>query len=64
MEAFGIVEACSKVDDLLMNGERFDLLTDHWNLIYIFDPKATNPSVTKDAANRVERWAMKWTQFD
>jgi len=36
---------------------------DHKNLIYIFNPVATNPHIAKHVANKIERWAMTMSAF-
>ena len=58
-EAFPILQVVTKADYLVRRPDGFHLFTDHRNLCYIFDPKATNPLAGKHTASRLERWAMR-----
>lgn len=42
---FAIVQSVKLLDYILLRPEGFQLFTDHKNLVYIFNPLATNPSL-------------------
>jgi len=62
-EAFPIVEVCSKYAWLLLQPHGFHLFTDHRNLIYIFDPLGSRPTLPKHIADRLSRWALHLLGF-
>jgi len=62
-EAFPIVEVCSKYAWLLLQPHGFHLFTDHRNLIYIFDPVGSRPTLPKHIADRLSRWALHLLGF-
>jgi RNase H-like domain found in reverse transcriptase len=61
-EAFPIVQAFERLDYILA-GKTNELHTDHRNLIYIFDPHGSNPSVSRHVARKLMRWAYKMCAF-
>jgi len=62
-EAFAFFESISRLDYMILRPEGFHLFKDHKNLIYIFNPVATNPHIAKHVANKIERWAMTMSAF-
>jgi hypothetical protein len=54
-EAFPIVQTFERMDYVLA-GKTTELHTDHRNLIYIFDPHGSNPSVSRHVASKLMRW--------
>jgi RNase H-like domain found in reverse transcriptase/Reverse transcriptase (RNA-dependent DNA polymerase)/Integrase zinc binding domain/Integrase core domain/Aspartyl protease len=61
-EAFPIVQTFERLDYILA-GKMTELHTDHRNLIYIFDPLGSNPSVSRHVASKLMRWAYKMCAF-
>ncbi|BES98873.1 Hypothetical Protein NTJ_11689 [Nesidiocoris tenuis] len=59
-EAYAIIFGVTKFRDFLF-GQKFDLITDHRPLLYIFGSKKGLPVY---AANRVQRWAYMMSNFD
>jgi len=62
-EAFPIVEAFERLRHLLLRDEGFRLLTDHRNLIYVFDPILRDNDFKKQAVDKLCRWASKLFAF-
>ena len=63
-EAAAIRLACVRVEHLLQRSRGFRILTDHRNLLYIFDPKGRPANTTRATIGRLERWAMELSAFD
>ncbi|KAE9289660.1 hypothetical protein PF008_g25832 [Phytophthora fragariae] len=62
-EAFAIVEATRRLEYLLLRPKGFRLYTDHRNLVYIFDPYATDGAMARYQADKLQRWAMSLLSF-
>jgi hypothetical protein len=61
-EAYALVMACRRLDYLLLRPGGFIFLTDHRNLIYIFNPSAVT-TVQKYQAAKLARWATTLRAF-
>ena len=61
-EAFAVVESMIRLEYLTSMKEVY-VFTDHSNLLYIFDPYGRNPGISKQAANKLIRWALKLSAY-
>lgn len=59
-EAFPIVQACTKLDYLLLRSNGFKIYCDYRNLVHIFAPHA---AVKKHVRGKLQRWAAKLTEL-
>ncbi|GMF43963.1 unnamed protein product [Phytophthora fragariaefolia] len=62
-EAYAIVESVKRLEYLLLRPGGFHLFTDHRNLVYIFNPSATDGSMQRYQADKLQRWAMAMTSY-
>ncbi|KAE9282551.1 hypothetical protein PR003_g27380 [Phytophthora rubi] len=62
-EAFAIVEATRRLEYLLLRPAGFRLYTDHRNLVYIFNPYATDGAMARYRADKLQRWALSLMSF-
>uniref|UniRef100_H3H555 Reverse transcriptase n=1 Tax=Phytophthora ramorum TaxID=164328 RepID=H3H555_PHYRM len=62
-EAFAIVEAVRRLEYLLLRPRGFHLFTDHRNLVYIFNPYATDGMMARYQADKLQRWALALMSF-
>lgn len=62
-EAFAIVEATHRLKYLLLRPGGFHLYTDHRNLVYIFNPHATDGTMARYHADKLQRWALSLMSF-
>ena len=62
-EAFAIVEACKRLEYLLLRPGGFKIYTGHRNLTYIFNPHTVNANMARYQADKLQRWAMALTMF-
>ncbi|KAE9040561.1 hypothetical protein PR001_g7013 [Phytophthora rubi] len=62
-EAFAIIESTRRIENLLLRTKGSRLFTDHRNLVYIFDPYATDCAMTRYQADKLQRWAMPLLAF-
>lgn len=58
-EAFAIMEAVNRMHCVLATSEGFDLLTDHYNIKFLFVPLAIVPDLLQTSIQKVLRWAVK-----
>ena len=63
-EAFAIVEACKRLEYVLLRPGGFKIYTDHRNLTYIFSPHTVNANMARYQADKLQRWAMALTMFE
>lgn len=61
-EGFAVVESMSKLD-YLVTGRKLTIFTDHYNLVYLFDPYGQNPGIARNTASKLMRWALKLNTF-
>ena len=57
-EAWPIVKACIRLKHFLHSERPFHMFTDHRNLIYIFNPASRTNEVSKQVAEKLERWTL------
>ncbi|GMF43082.1 unnamed protein product [Phytophthora fragariaefolia] len=62
-EAFAIVESTRRLEYLLLRPAGFRLYTDHRNLVYIFNPYATDGAMARYRADKLQRWALSLMSF-
>lgn len=62
-EAFAIVEAVRRLEYLLLRPAGFRLYTDHRNLVYMFNPYATDGAMARYRADKLQRWALSLMAF-
>ncbi|KAF0699577.1 Aste57867_9865 [Aphanomyces stellatus] len=62
-EAYAVVEACKRLDYLIVRPGGFRLFTDHRNLVYMFNPRGSNGTLAKYQADKLQRWALVMSTF-
>jgi RNase H-like domain found in reverse transcriptase len=62
-EGFAIVDTVTKVDYLLLSHDEFSILSDHLNLIYIYNPLSADPTLARHVVHKLQRWALKVSVF-
>jgi RNase H-like domain found in reverse transcriptase len=62
-EGYAIVDTVIKVDDLLLSHDEFSILSDHINLIYIYNPILADPTLGRHVVHKFQRWALKMSLF-
>ncbi|GMF39969.1 unnamed protein product [Phytophthora fragariaefolia] len=60
---YAIVEATRRLEYLLLRPRGFRLYTDHRNLVYIFNPYATDGTMARYQADKLQRWALSLMSF-
>ncbi|GMF23670.1 unnamed protein product [Phytophthora fragariaefolia] len=60
---YAIVEATIRLEYLLLRSRGFRLYTDHRNLVYIFNPYATDGTMARYQADKFQRWALSLICF-
>ncbi|KAE9073862.1 hypothetical protein PF010_g24905 [Phytophthora fragariae] len=62
-EAFAIIESTHRLEYLLLRPKGYRLFTDHRNLVYIFDPFATDSAMARYQADKLQHWTMSLLVF-
>lgn len=62
MEGLDIVEAMTRLDYLIV-GHTVSIFTDHYNLVYLYDPQGRDPGISRHTASKLMRWAIKRSAF-
>ncbi|KAE9356250.1 hypothetical protein PF008_g3693 [Phytophthora fragariae] len=62
-EAFAIIESTRRLEYLLLRPKGYRLFTDHRNLVYIFDPFATDSAMARYQADKLQHWTMSLLVF-
>jgi RNase H-like domain found in reverse transcriptase len=62
-ESFAIVAAMTRLRYLTLV-RKVHVHTDHRNLVYIFDPRSTNPNVANYVVSKLNRWGVVLSEFD
>jgi hypothetical protein len=52
---FAIVDTVTKVDYLLLSNDKFSILSDHLNLIYIYKTLSADPTLARHVAHKLQR---------
>ena len=63
-EAFAILKTFEKMDCLLAGRSDIRVLTDHRNLLFVFAPRALEPTLGRHVVSKVQRWAFYLSRFD
>jgi RNase H-like domain found in reverse transcriptase len=62
-EAFAVIETVTTQSYLLLAAEQFYILSDHFNLKYIYDSLSLDPSLAMLTVCKIQRWALKLTSY-
>jgi hypothetical protein len=62
-EGFAVVDVVTKMDYILLIPSEFSILSDHLNLIYIYNPLSVDPTLARHVVHRLQRWALKMSVF-
>jgi RNase H-like domain found in reverse transcriptase len=62
-KGFTIVDTVKKVDYLLLNHDKFSILSDHLNLTYICNSLSADPTLARHVVHKLQRWALKMSVF-
>jgi hypothetical protein len=49
---------------LLLAAEQFSILSDHFNLKYIYAPLSLDPSLARHTVSKIQRWALKLATYN
>ena len=63
-EGYGILATLTRAAHILQRPQGFQLFTDHRNLEYIFSPNPSTFDSRRQAADRIERWAILMRAFN
>jgi hypothetical protein len=58
-EAFAVIETVTKHSYLLLASEQFSILSDHFNLKYMYAPLSLDPSLARHTVSKIQLWALK-----
>jgi RNase H-like domain found in reverse transcriptase/Integrase zinc binding domain len=62
-EAYAIIASCDRLDWLLQSADGFSLFTDHYNLLYVFNPNGQHEATYAHSAAKLIRWALKLSSY-
>ncbi|GMF18554.1 unnamed protein product [Phytophthora fragariaefolia] len=62
-EAYAIVKSAKRLEYLLLRPGGFHLFTDHRNLVYMFNPFASDSGMQRYQADKLQRWSMTMTTY-
>ena len=63
-EAFAIFKTFEKLDYLFAGRSDIRVFTDHRNLLFVFAPRALEPTLGRHVVSKVQRWAFYLSRFD
>jgi hypothetical protein len=70
-EAFAVIETVTKHSYLLLaaeqfsiHPEQFSILSNHFNLKYIYAPLSLDPSLARHTVSKIQRWALKLATYN
>jgi hypothetical protein len=63
-EAFAVIETVTKHSYLLLASEQFSILSDHFNLKYMYAPLSLAPSLARHTVSKIQRWALKLATYN
>jgi hypothetical protein len=63
-EAFAVIETVTKHSYLLLAAEQFSILSDHFNLKYMYAPLSLDPSLARHTVSKIQRWALKLATYN
>jgi RNase H-like domain found in reverse transcriptase len=62
--AFAIIETVTKHSYLILASNQFSILSDHFNLKYMYTPLSLDPSLTRHTVSKIQRWALKLATYN
>lgn len=62
-ERYAILQACEKMDYMLICEEDIHLFTNHRNLHFVFDSLSVKSTNARHVVNKVQRWALYLSRF-
>jgi hypothetical protein len=63
-EAFAVIETVTKHSYLLLAAEQFTILSDHFNLKYMYAPLFLDPTLARHTVSKIQRWALKLATYN
>jgi hypothetical protein len=63
-EAFAVIETVTKHSYLLLVSDQFSILSDHFNLKYIYASLSLDPSLARRTVSKIQRWALKLATYN
>jgi hypothetical protein len=63
-EAFAVIETVTKHSYLLLAAEQFSILSDHFNLKYMYAPLSLDPFLARHTVRKIQRWALKLAAYN
>ena len=63
-EAYAILATLDRMYWIAATPDGFDLVTDHNNLIFLFDPLSVMPDMTQTSLRKVLRWAVRLSVYN
>jgi hypothetical protein len=63
-EAFAVIETVTKHSYLILASEQFSILSDHFNLKYMYAPLYLDPSLARHTVSKIRRWALKLATYN
>jgi RNase H-like domain found in reverse transcriptase len=63
-EAFAAIETVTKHSYLLLGAEQFSILSDHFNLKYMYAPLSLDISLARHTVSKIQRWALKLATYN
>jgi hypothetical protein len=58
-----VVDVVTKMDYIVLIPSEFSILSDHLNLIYIYNPLSVDPTLARNVVHKLQRWALKMYVF-
>jgi RNase H-like domain found in reverse transcriptase len=62
--AFAVIETVTKHRYLLLAAEQFSILSDHFNLKYMYAPLSLDPSFARHSVSKIQCWALKLASYN
>jgi RNase H-like domain found in reverse transcriptase/Integrase zinc binding domain len=62
-EAFDVIETVTKHSYLLLASYQFSILSDHFNLKYMYAPLSLDPSLARHTVSKIQRLALKLATY-
>jgi RNase H-like domain found in reverse transcriptase len=63
-EAFAVIETVTKNSYLLLSAEKFSILSDHFNLKYMYVSLSLDPSLARHTVSKIQRWAFRLATYN
>jgi RNase H-like domain found in reverse transcriptase len=59
-----VIETVTKHSYLLLAAEQLSILSDHFNLKYMYAPLSLDPSLARHTVSNIQRWALKLATYN